>query len=149
MTWHSSAHEGRVPTPISLYLNDSVCCVTNPSRALAPQQTLFGLTVTEAVLSAAQADTLQSLASGFAQSELWDRSSHFSVAGRHLHHMRLELHGRGWQHAEGYPLAPNCHANMYRTPLCTQLCARWEIHRALNYVYIYTYIQKKVMFPAI
>lgn len=75
--------------------------VKNTSCALAPQQTLFGLSVTEAVLSAAQADTLHSLASGFAQSEPCERSSQCSVAGRHLHH--IELRGRGRPPAGGQP----------------------------------------------
>lgn len=85
------------------YLTARSRCITNPSRTLAPQQTLFGLSVTEAVLSAAQADTLHSLASGFAQSEPCDRSSQSSVAGRHLHHMRFELHGISCLHAEWPP----------------------------------------------
>lgn len=70
-------------------LNTIACCITNPSCALAPQQTLFGLSVTEAVLSAAQADTLHSLALGFPQSESCDHSRQCSMAGRHLHHMRF------------------------------------------------------------
>lgn len=50
------------------------------------------------------------------QSELCDHSSHFTVAGRHLHHTRLELHGLGCQHTEWYLLPPpNWHTNMYRT----------------------------------
>lgn len=127
MTWHSSAHEERVPTPIPLCLNGTVCCVTNPSRALASRQTLFGLTVTEAVLSAAQADTLQSLASGFAQSELCDHSSHFTVAGRHLHHMRLELHGLGCQHTERYLLPHLTDTQICTGPtwLCTHAWVHW------------------------
>lgn len=50
-------------------LNVAACFVTNPSCASDPQLTLFGLSVTEAVLSAVQADTLYSLAFGFAESE--------------------------------------------------------------------------------
>lgn len=67
-------------------LNVAACFVTNPSCASDPQLTLFGLSVTEAVLSAVQADTLYSLALGFAESEPCDRSSQLSVARRHLHH---------------------------------------------------------------
>lgn len=51
------------------------------------------LCVTQAPLSAAQADTLYSPAPGFAESEPCDRSSQPSVAGRHLHHARYKLHG--------------------------------------------------------
>lgn len=109
--------------PHFYYLNVSACCVTNPSRALAPQQTLFGLSVTEAVLSAAQTDTLHPLASGFAQSQSCGRSSQHSVAGRHLHHMRFERHGRGCLHAEGYhPCRPTC--------LCIYECVHNLNHRA-------------------
>lgn len=93
--WHDTVHGMRKRClPQFHYLNAAACCVKNTSCALVPQQTVFGLSVTEAVLSAAQADTLHSLASGFTQAEPCDRSSQCSVAGRHLHHMRIELHGR-------------------------------------------------------
>lgn len=75
-------------------LNAAACFVTNPSCASDPQLTLFGLSVTEAVLSAVQADTLYSLASGFAESEPCDRSSQLSVARRHLHHTEYPVQER-------------------------------------------------------
>lgn len=60
-----------------------IMCFESPANSLC---------VTEAALSAAQADTLYSPAPGFAESEPCDRSSQPSVAGRHLHHARYKLH---------------------------------------------------------
>lgn len=101
MTWQDSSDERKHLSPFH-YLNTAVCHVTTPSCALAPEQTLFGLSVTEAVLSAAQADTLRSLPWGFAQSEPCDHRSQHGVAVRHLHHMRFELHGVGRLRTEGH-----------------------------------------------
>lgn len=77
------------------------------------------LCVTEAALSAAQADTLYSPAPGFAESEPCDRSSQPSVAGRHLHHARYKLHGAA--------LAP-CTQSLPRAHiLCTRVPDVWVI----------------------
>lgn len=86
MMGQSSEDEETKCQPHFHCLNVAACFVTNPSCASDPQLTLFGLSVTEAVLSAVQADTLYSLALGFAESEPCDRSSQLSVARRHLHH---------------------------------------------------------------
>lgn len=93
MTWYSSRDDEKKCPSQFHYLYLATCLVTNPSCTLTPQLTVFGLSVTEAVLSAAQADTLYSLALGFAESKPCNCSSHLSVARRHLHHMKFELHG--------------------------------------------------------
>ncbi|CAB1429992.1 unnamed protein product [Pleuronectes platessa] len=88
---------GHVQLPQLLQELDASPCADAafaPSKQRAAK-TLFGPSVTEAALSAAQADTFHSLASGFAQSQPCDRSSQPSVAGRHLHRTTLELHGGG------------------------------------------------------
>lgn len=72
-----------------------------------PHKTLFGLSVTESVLSAAQPDTFHSLAPGFEQSQACDRSSWHSVAGRHLYCAMFEQHERQYLHNAVYTLIIN------------------------------------------
>ena len=55
---------GKVPTPLSLFECHCVLRHKPIMRFWLPQKTLFGPSVTEAALSAAQADTFHSLASG-------------------------------------------------------------------------------------